>query len=461
MNSIFTVFNENKILFSFAAISDLHIGNWKANRDGSFLQKALDDLMAEAKKHDKKGLAAVIGVGDLTDTYNKDPMAKYPEIETLKALYDTSSAKDVPFIYAMGNHDHDFQRNGGSGVDLATFIKKMGNEEIHTKYDVTCIDAANGSRHAVIDGYHFLFVEPITYSSNGVDDSGAKFTPETLAWLEKTLSEVTSEHPDHYVFVMTHAMAYDTVYGSDLCTSGIYWYTKELCEVLQKYPQSVVFGGHLHFPLNDPRSIMQTAFTSLGCGSVNYMAIEPGGYEDMTAATIMKDCSRFSQGLLLQIDENGNIRITRMDFHTHALIGNAWELSHPTADGSHLNAYSRARADKDVNKAPKLSSMHVEFGELNEDGAREVTVLFAAATDDEFAHHYELSLFGKNEEKPLKTWKILSDFYRHGNPVDMKPMFTQAIGSLEPGTSYELRLKAYDSWDAESETLPFAFTVES
>ena len=38
-------------------------------------------------------------------------------------------------------------------------------------------------------------------------------------------------------------------------------------DVLAKYPQVVTFSGHLHFPLNDPRSIWQASFTSFGCGS--------------------------------------------------------------------------------------------------------------------------------------------------------------------------------------------------
>ena len=81
------------------------------------------------------------------------------------------------------------------------------------------------------------------------------FTDSALQWFDETLAKVTAENPDQFVFVLTHPMIYDTVYGSDL---GTYWYTKDLTEILNKYPQAVTFSGHLHFPLNDPRSIMQT-----------------------------------------------------------------------------------------------------------------------------------------------------------------------------------------------------------
>jgi hypothetical protein len=238
------------------------------------------------------------------------------------------------------------------------------------QYDVECADAANGSRHAVIGDYHILFVEPITYSCNGADASGAKYTAETLVWLNAELKAITEENPNQFVFVMTHPMIYGTVYGSELLTSNIYWYTKEITNVLEKYPQVVTFGGHLHFPLNDPRSIMQTAFTSIGCGSVNYMAIENGGYEDMSSATVMKDCAEFSQGLLVQVDENGNMRITRMDFYHDDTIGEDWVLSHPTADGEHLTTYTKDRGSDANNEAPVISDVKAVMGHVNTAGSQ-------------------------------------------------------------------------------------------
>ena len=133
------------------------------------------------------------------------------------------------------------------------------------------------------------------------------YSPEALEWLDSTLSEITSKRPGRYVIVITHPMLYDTVYGSLLGEAeGIwksslpgYWATREIPEILSKYPQVVAFGGHLHFPLNDPRSIWQGSFTALGCASVRYMALEAGGYEDMAGQTVMKDKDEFSQGNLI------------------------------------------------------------------------------------------------------------------------------------------------------------------
>ncbi len=447
------MFHENHIVLSFGALSDIHIGNSGCGRDISYFKKALTQLSKQAERN---GHApdAIIGVGDLTDNYGKDETVKAREIAGVKEAYEAVfDPEKVPFVFVAGNHDHDFVRAGGAGLPLAAMIEKMGNAAAHTKCDLPCADSKNGSRHSKIGEYHFLFVEPITTGCAGADDSGAKFSSETLAWLDAELAKITSEAPARYVFVATHPMVYGTVYGSELLTSGTYWYTKNIVPVLQKYPQVVTFGGHLHFPLNDPKSIMQTAFTSMGCGSVNYMAIENGGYEHMIAMCVTEDRLDFSQGLLCEVDMTGALRITRMDFRHEETIGEPWVLPHPTADGAHLHMYGKERAEK--NSAPRLFAMHTVLGEMTEAG-REVFLTFDAAHDDEFAHHYVIEVM-QNGEK-IKTLKILSDFYLHGNPADMKPVWKECLGRFASGT-YEVTLRAVDSWGAESEKLQLCFAL--
>ncbi len=451
-------FDESKIILSFAAVSDVHVNNFKEKKSSEYLTSALAQLEEYAAKHDADGLDAIINVGDLTDSYTFTDAVKTVEMQRFNNVYNQSASKDTPFLFVLGNHDHD---NAKGGPDLARFLELQGNAALHQQYDVSCPDSANGSRHAVIGDYHFLFVEPSTFYANGSDPSGAKYAESTLKWLDETLADLTTNHPDQYVFVMTHAMIYDTVYGSDLLTSGIFWYTKELKDkVLDKYPQVVTFGGHLHFPLNDPRSIMQTNFTSLGCGSVNYMALENGGFEDMYSATTMNDREEFSQGLLVQIDENGNVRFTRMDFHNQTTIGEPWVISTPQADRSHLETYAKDRAD--TNQAPKVSSITAEMGKIQSSGKKRlVTIKFTAAEDDEFAHHYVLSIINKDTGSAVNTYKILSDFYRHGDSADMKKEYEKIIGNQDLGKEMKVELYAVDSWGAKSEVLTYEFTVTS
>ena len=244
-------------------------------------------------------------------------------------------------------------------------------------------------------------------------------------------------------------MIYGTCYGSVLQDTytrmGDYWSTKELTDILSRYPQVITFGGHLHFPLNDPRSIWQGAFTSVGTASTSYMAIDNGNYEDMATVTVMKGAGNFSQGLLLQFDRKGNARLTRMDFFNKAEIGEPWELDAPRKDRSHLDRYNHETL-KARNTPPTLSEADFDDGEFS----------FAAGQDDEFVHHYLFTLTRNGEVVAQK--KILADFYKVPQPSMMKSSYVIPIGDLGLG-DYSFRVVAVDSWDAASEPLSYSLSL--
>ena len=449
-------FDSDNIVFSFAAISDMHIANSTTDAAAKKLESALNQLKAQALVDDKDGLDAVFAVGDLIDSGGYG--GKYSQMENYKAIYEkVFSPTETPMIFVPGNHDVAWT---GSAIFAAEYLNDiLGEDYFLTDIDMDAL-ADEGNRHCVVNGFHVITLLPV--SSNPVT-----YTDATKTWLDETLAEITKENPNQFVFVLTHPMIYNTVYGSDLGPDlypGItnMWYTKDLTDILSKYNQVVTFGGHLHFPLNDPRSIMQTAFTSLGCGSVRYMAIEAGNYEDMASATTMLDKEEFSQGLLVQIDENGNMRITRMDFYHEEVIGEDWTVSYPASDGSHLTKYAWDRGDDEHNTAPVLSTLDVTLGEVS-GSVQEVSVSFAAGTDDEFVHHYVLSVWKGDspDSSILKSYRILSDFYRHADAADMKKTWEKTLGVLETDTDYVVSLVAYDSWGAESGRLTKEFKTGS
>lgn len=436
------IFNENKIAFSFAAISDVHIGNDPNKRDEHNFTSALTQLK-------ERGVDAVLVAGDLINAGGYG--GKYEQMYDYKRVYETVfDPKVTPMVYAVGNHDVKWSADSKIHSDILNGM--LGEDYFLTDVDKDIL-STEGNRHCVIGGYHILTLLPVTYTN-------VTFTEATKAWLDKTLAEITAADPNSYVLIFTHPMIYDTVYGSTLgrepgSALTDMWVTSDITDILSKYNQVVTFGGHLHFPLNDPRSIMQTKFTSLGCGSVNYMAIEDGGYVNMASATTMKDKYEFSQGLLCEIDENGNMRINRMDFYNKTTIDTPWEISYPTSDGAHLKKYGKDRGFPENNVAPTLSEIGVTLIESDEKG-QIATVEFAAAKDDEFAHHYTLELKNASTDETLKTVKILSDFYRVRIPAEMKKTFSQRI-RLPDADEYKLILTAYDSWGAASEPISHTF----
>lgn len=425
-----TSFDENNIVLSLGAISDTHIGNGYGSE--TKLTKALTQLKNRAAEKDADGLDAVMVVGDLVNT------ATNSQISTFKTLYEgVFDPVKVPMIYTIGNHD---MNPSYKWTAQTVSQNKVFHEILGDNYFLTDLDQDMRKqfecRHCTVGDYHILCVTP-----NGT--SPIVYDANTMTWLNKELKAITDENPNQYVIVLTHPMIYDTVYGSllqDTYTAlGDYWSTKALSSILVGYPQAVTFGGHLHFPLNDPRSIWQGDFTALGCASTSYMAIDNGGYEDMSSVTVMKDAGEYSQGLLVQFDINGFMRLTRMDFYHETVIGQVWEVNPPASDKSHLDKYNH-KALKAANTPPTLSTMTYSGG----------VVKFAAGQDDEFVHHYVLTV--KNGSTIVTTKKILADFYRAPQPSQMKESYSVAIGSLPEGNC-TLTLVAYDSWDAASTPL--------
>lgn len=420
------VFDASNIVLSFGSISDVHINATNKDGDEKF-KSAILRLIAEAKKDDADGIDALAIAGDIADT------GKISEVQTFANIVKTYFPnKNV--MLTTGNHDV-------SGVDMQDYYDVMGEE--YFANDTVDSDIASGSRHCIVNGYHFVFVEPQKYGS------GCPYTQETIEWLDKTLENITKENPNAYVFVFTHPMIYKTCYGSEL---GGSWYTTYLTDTLSKYPQVMTFGGHLHFPINDERSIMQNKFTSLGCGSVRYLAIE-GGYAN-ASGTVPDNAYSVSSGLLVQVDKNGNCRITRMFFSQTTTFKEAWEVSVPVDDGSHLTKYTTARAND--NKAPVLSGI-VTFTPTSE-GASDGKISIAAGTDDDFVHHYIIKIIDKPTGAVVGTYTVLSDFYLKANPSDMSDTFSWSIGSLSDG-EYKVAVTAIDSWDAVSNEIYGEFKI--
>ena len=444
-----TAFDESKVVLSLGVVSDVHI-NTALPVTSAKWENSLKLLREKAAESDPDGLDGVLVAGDMIDYPNEDFIMEF------KRVYESVlDPVKTPLIYTVGNHDvPDYRWNETMVSDAGYIAKALGDNYFLTDLDKEAFDGLE-CRHCAVGDYNILSVTP-----NGT--SPITYSPEALEWLDAELAAITSKNPSRYVIVITHPMLYDTVYGSLLGEAdGIwksylpgYWATRELPEILSKYPQVVAFGGHLHFPLNDPRSVWQGDFTALGCASVRYMALEAGGYEDMAGQTTMKDKDEFSQGNLLQFDSNGNMRILRMDFYHKEVIGEPLLMSHPVKDKSHLEAYSFPPRQA-ANEPPSLTSLNASYvappASRKKDSPGIISVSFPAGSDDEFVHHYVVELSSGGEV--LATKRILADFYKYPSPSMMKTSWEVAFALEEYPEKCVVSLTAYDSWDASSETL--------
>lgn len=441
------VFDESKIALSLAAISDVHIEG-SSDAYANKFTSALNQFKVKAAESDANGIDGVMVVGDLIQR------AEITMAQNFKALYeDVFKPTEVPMIYTIGNHDMNpkYDWTPSTVAQSVAMANTFGDEYFKTDIDNTMRNNYE-ARHCVIGGYHILAVTP-----NG--DQPITYSPNVITWLDQQLDAITKTDPNRYVIVLTHPMIYNTIYGSLLGEDGgvwtstlpNYWATRVLTGVLEKYPQVVSFHGHLHFPINDPRSLWQGKWTALGCGSTRYMAIEPAGWEGISnTPTVMNDANNFSQGYLVQFDVNGNMRIVKMDFFNNGTIGEPYVMQYPDAAGANLAKYNNVTR-KAANQAPTMST--IEAKDVKDNEAASVT--FAAGKDDEFVHHYVITL--SKGGNVVATKKILADFYLHPKTSEMKSSWTVDFGTLSESGQYTVTVVAVDSWDAESAPVSATF----
>lgn len=428
------MFNEKNIVFTFAAMSDVHItGTNNYDSDEKFANAI--KFNNEFAKKDGVNIDAFVFCGDMLDRGWESLSERFAKI------FKENANKGQKIFYAIGNHEHISSQN--AEIPIRCIRQYLGEEyfdidlESREEYD-------KGLRKAVIGGYTFISMMAENWNVPGPH----KYTKERLDFLENSLQEANKRDPEKYIFVLNHSMAYGTCYGSDLDGMDSMWNTSELTPILSKYPNVILIGGHLHFPLNDERSIMQTSFTSIGDGCVTYMAIEAGGYENMMFRTVMRDALEFSQNLLFELDGDGNIRIRRLDCYNKGEIKTPWMLDAPKKGTDFLSKYTLDRGNDKFNKAPVMNGRCYIGERETETGEKMVTLTFDSGIDDDFVHRYVITYYEAGIKKGQK--KILADFYKHTNPCDMKKSYTLDLCQKIEGVKYTASVMAIDSWDKES-----------
>ena len=219
----------------FIASSDLHANREHPSRVENF-RKGLNLIYKYAEGCEYNKLDAVIINGDFADGGKDEQMLD------VKEAFDDCLKPETKWILTMASHE--FFCEGGEAAALEKFGRIFG---------------VPTDNHNVINGFHFISV---------TTTNGCRFNDEKRAWIKAELDKAVADDPFKPVFFFQHPHIQGTVYGN------VYWGEDEITDILMNYPQIIDFSGHSHAPVNDPRSIHQQHFTSVGTGSFKYFELD-------------------------------------------------------------------------------------------------------------------------------------------------------------------------------------------
>jgi predicted phosphodiesterase len=397
-----TPIDNEEELPQFIVISDTHFGNNRGEGPMVKVPKALKNLTGKAPKAD-----AVFVVGDLT---NDGTIEQYDQL--LSVFGNKSNIpENMPVYFLMGNHDN-FSNNGQ--LNYTARIKQPLNQYI------------------TIKGYPFITISETGSDQNDYDIAAQNFLRDKMATAAKDFAGKP-------IFVFIHVPTNNTSYGSNasgaLADGG--WSTNVFRSILDKYPQAVVFSGHTHYPLGDPRSIHQDKFTAVNTASTTYSEVEPGL---LTGGTLPTGYENITEGLIVTVKENGNVELERRNTYQNKEIEPKWLLTAPH-DGSKFTYKNRTGGE-----APKFgNSAKPEIRNISASGCN---VTFPQASDDEAVHHYKVEILEGTTVIASNT--IFSGFYLNSQ---MPATLTVYIGKLSAQKTYTARVTAYDSYRNASQVI--------
>ena len=379
----------------FAVISDVHFGNDMGEGPMIKVPKALKNLIAKEPRID-----AIFVAGDISD-YGQSHQYDL----ALKVFNDTTIVPaNLPVYFLMGNHDH----YGGKKSYENYF--KLG-QPLHQYID--------------IKGYPFITISMSGTSSNS-------YSEKDLDYLARSMKNASQRYPGKPIFVFVHVPPQNTVYGTQPRDGG--WGTTKFEPILSNYPQAVVFAGHSHFPVGDPRSIHQDKYTSVNDGSTTYSEVEPGVVNE----GIHPDRYDYiTEGLIVNVDRGSNIEIERWDTYNDEEIKPRWYIEAPH-DGSKFLYRNRTGGS-----APQFRpDARVCVSEIQDEGC---SVSFPQAADDEVVHHYRVEIICNGES--VLTNHTFSGFYRNSRMPRTLEVHFQGIPN---GSKLKVRVTAIDSYDNAS-----------
>jgi predicted phosphodiesterase len=388
--------NDNRELPRFAVISDTHFENNIGEGAKVKVPLALKNLLSKTPTLD-----ALFVVGDLTD------WGRAEEYEQLVSVFgDRNNVPENIDVYFTLGFNHDVHSDEDCLKNYQTIVGQPLYHYINIK------------------GYPFIAISEWGVKPNARNDDARQFLSEKLA-------DASQKYPGKPIFVFMHIPPLNTCYGS---SQNDGWGTDMFSDILNKYPQTIVFTGHSHFPLGDPRSIHQGKFTVINDGSTTYSEIE----SNVVSIGIHPESNdSVTEGVIVNVMENGDVKIERWDTYRNEEILPRWLVEAPH-DGSKFTYKNR-------NGLPAPAFAQGDNPMVETFAGDSIAVTFRQATDNEVVHHYIVEI--KDDKQTVASYRVFSQYYLNSRTPEQ---FTVCFGSLPAGKKLTAQVTAVDSYNNQS-----------
>ncbi len=407
--------------------------------------------------------------GTVTESLPEAPSDFIPEIRLI-VFTDTHNENEnvadaIDTAYSLFSEDEIY--NGVDGFFGLGDFSSIGTEpdyiaytdtlKEHIKEDTVCINVL-GNHEFKTDNYKELFEKYFGHELNTVTEingftciafSGERsltewtFTPGSLKWLSDEIHKAEEASGDKPVFVFEHPHPFGTVYGSSI------WCTPQLNPVFAGHSNVINFSGHSHFPFNDPRSINQSTYTSVGVGAMarfeldeNYIPGQhPEGYEDA------------AQFAVVEADSTGRVRIRGYDLLSDSYFCDYFIESISNRD-TYAYTYKNLKAHDKAPVFPEKSEVNIA---VTDDGNYRISFTKAEVPEGFIVHEYNVVISDESNNEIYKD-NFIASYYLINNETTQG--FTVPKDILTIGNTYTLTIKAESAYHKYSEEKILSFTVQ-
>ena len=427
------------VIFGLAAVLNVVLPSGLADR----LKGTITETMPEATEE----FVPEVRLIAFTDSHNRNDHVA-DAIDTAYALFDRDPTyAGVDAFFGLG----DFSSVGGEG-DYANYAATL---KAHVRRNTPIINI-HGNHEFKNDNYREYFLQYFGYDPDTVTEingfsciafSGERgatewtFTASSLKWLSDAIDEAEAKANGKAVFVFQHPHPWGTVYGST------YWGDPQINVVLAGHNSVVDFSGHSHFPMNDPRSILQTSFTSVGCGAMatfetdkDYLPGQhPDGYDPA------------AQMCVIEADSDGSVRIRGYD-----LLSDTYICDYYIEDVNDPDSYAYTFRNMAAHDSAPVFPPYVS-ARAYRNGSGEWVISFDEAACNTIVHEYRVTIVD-DRGLIVYTENFVDDYFVVDD--DETADFRIGTDTLESGKSYTLYVRAESAYHRYSEVLKLPFVAE-